>query len=213
MSSHHVVREAQEPALLILQASALNYDHVSPLLEWSPTIVVTAEALPHVLEQGIKIDVVLCRKNKENEISLLIREQEPVSLISLQEEESFLSAALFFLMQHKHASVNILTSGNSTEQKKIKRQLIAQEFPLNVVLLDEKYRSALYRTGKFVKWLPSGEIITIQPALQEVVVSGSGFSSSLNQTILKESVDLQAAGTGVVSISGPSPFWILEKIN
>ena len=213
MSSHHVVREAQEPALLILQSSALSYDHISPLLEWSPTILVTAEALPQVLEHGIKIDAVICRREEQNEISTLIQEQEPVTLISLAEEQDILSAALSFLMQHQHVAVNILTSINSAGREEIKSQLIEQELKLNVVLLDEKFKSALYRSGKFVKWLPSGEIIRLQPAQQEVVISGSGFTASLEQTRLQECVDLETTGTGVVSLNGSAPFWILEKVD
>lgn len=214
MSSHHVVREAQEPALLILQASALKHSHLAPLLEWSPTIVVTAKALPQVLEQGIKVDAVLCPESQQDEISTLVQEQEPISLVSLKEKENTLTTALIFLTQHKHTAVNILTSGNfPTEQEEIKGQLLAQSTSLNVVLLDEYYKSVLYRSGKFIKWFPPGETIRFQPTQRKMLVSCHGFTSTLEQAPLQENVDLKTAGAGMVTISGSAPFWIHEKIN
>jgi len=58
MSSHHFVKEQQEPALLILDTS-VSYETMSPLLEWSPTVLVTELAIDAVLSWGIKVDVIL----------------------------------------------------------------------------------------------------------------------------------------------------------
>ena len=59
MSSHHIVREGQEPALIIANGQACSMDLLNQLLEWSPFIVVLDGALSRVLELGIKFDVAL----------------------------------------------------------------------------------------------------------------------------------------------------------
>jgi hypothetical protein len=42
MSSHHFVRDQQEPALLILALEAFTYDSLGELLEWVPTVICKA---------------------------------------------------------------------------------------------------------------------------------------------------------------------------
>lgn len=59
MSSHHVVREKQEPALLIANGEGCSFELLGQLLEWSPFIVVLDHAIHRVLDLGIKVDVLL----------------------------------------------------------------------------------------------------------------------------------------------------------
>ncbi|RZK41505.1 MAG: thiamine pyrophosphokinase, partial [Pedobacter sp.] len=40
MSSHHIVREKQEPALYIHQLGNFDEEKLGQLLEWSPTVLV-----------------------------------------------------------------------------------------------------------------------------------------------------------------------------
>ena len=48
MSSHHFVKEGQEPALLIMDALSLAL--IEPLLEWAPQVIVCENALRHANE-------------------------------------------------------------------------------------------------------------------------------------------------------------------
>ena len=64
MSSHHFVKEQQEPAVFILDAEHIHLDRISGLLEWVPTILVSEKALDRVLSWGIKIDVILASVGK-----------------------------------------------------------------------------------------------------------------------------------------------------
>ena len=57
MSSHHIIRDKQEPALIIANGEACSLDLVEQLLEWSPTVVVLDGALERVISLGIKVDV------------------------------------------------------------------------------------------------------------------------------------------------------------
>ena len=78
MSSHHIVRDEQEPALLIDDPFALQLDFIELLLEWSPTVVVTANALDEVLHWGIKIDVVIAHISDVKRIKPRIQDQRPI---------------------------------------------------------------------------------------------------------------------------------------
>ncbi|MFN8340999.1 MAG: hypothetical protein U0V64_04955 [Cyclobacteriaceae bacterium] len=57
MSSHHIVRENQEPALVVWDL--VRYEDLAEFLEWSPLVIVTEQSMELVLSWGIRIDVVL----------------------------------------------------------------------------------------------------------------------------------------------------------
>ena len=57
MSSHHIIRDKQEPALIIANGEACSLDMVEQLLEWSPTVIVLDGAIERVVSLGIKVDV------------------------------------------------------------------------------------------------------------------------------------------------------------
>ena len=82
MSSHHFVKEGQEPALFILDNIAFQY--AESLLEWVPLVMVADSVLESVLQWGIKIDVVLQSKYSIEVIEDLIKDQGPVANNSLR---------------------------------------------------------------------------------------------------------------------------------
>ena len=59
MSSHHIVREKQEPALLILGLDDFSEEMLGQLLEWSPTVITTPLTAEQINTYGIKIDVII----------------------------------------------------------------------------------------------------------------------------------------------------------
>ena len=54
MSSHHIIRDKQEPALIIANGEECSMDLLEQLLEWSPTVVVLDGAIQRVIDLGIK---------------------------------------------------------------------------------------------------------------------------------------------------------------
>ncbi len=59
MSSHHIVREKQEPALLVLGLDSFSDELLGQLLEWSPTVIVTELTAERINAYGIKIDWII----------------------------------------------------------------------------------------------------------------------------------------------------------
>jgi thiamine pyrophosphokinase len=56
MSSHHIVREKQEPALLVLSLTDFSFELLGQLLEWSPTLIAITETAIQLHENQIKVD-------------------------------------------------------------------------------------------------------------------------------------------------------------
>ncbi|MGE8379571.1 MAG: hypothetical protein ACN6PN_14505, partial [Sphingobacterium sp.] len=61
MSSHHIVRENQEPALLIEDLFLIDEEDLGQLLEWSPTIVIENNMVDPLDARGYKFDIVFAQ--------------------------------------------------------------------------------------------------------------------------------------------------------
>src|SRR5688572_32852819 len=106
MSSHHFVKEGQEPALFILDTIAFQY--VESLLEWVPLIMVADRALEHVLQWRIKIDIVLQREYTFETLECLIKDQGPVQTLRCGKDD-VVEKGFQYLILNGYDVVNLLS--------------------------------------------------------------------------------------------------------
>jgi thiamine pyrophosphokinase len=81
MSSHHIVRDDQEPALIIANGAACSQELMGQLLEWSPRIIALDSAIDRVAALGIKVDVVLGDFDRDFNPQHYLEEQFPLEII------------------------------------------------------------------------------------------------------------------------------------
>ena len=185
MSSHHFVKEDQEPALLILDSDAIPFEKVQELLEWSPLVIVSYSSLDMVLSWGIKIDVLLA--STDNDIAQLVIDQAPIQVITSSSTENEFDAACKFLMDRKQINLNVIASQAQ------KYFTIAASFlnKVNIVLFDSKGRWHFVGNGSYSKWLSAQSIV----------------HTFINNIIEKNDV----LETGIFEIELKEPFWIGEE--
>jgi thiamine pyrophosphokinase len=147
MSSHHIVRENQEPALLVADFGALDREDLDQILEWSPTVITDLANLDFFLAEEIKVDIVFGDK-PEGTL------QEAIKF--LEAKENFVAQALSYLIDHNFKAVNIM-SGDRVEAT----YTYAEE--INIVIFCQGKRCAFFR-NQFEKWKPKGEIIYVDEA-------------------------------------------------
>ena len=88
MSSHHIVREKQEPALLIANGEQCSMDLMNQLLEWSPTVIVLDGAIDSVIDKGIKVDILLGDfDSQEMDLQTIKESQHPIRIIHTPDQE------------------------------------------------------------------------------------------------------------------------------
>jgi thiamine pyrophosphokinase len=182
MSSHHIIREDQEPALLILDATLIPVERIQELLEWSPTVMVSEEALPEVLTWGIKIDVVIAHHTNVQMLTTSLHDQFPLKIISYRQKGEELSTALNFLIASKQKAVNILSAVKLEEFEKFSS--------LDISVFHADLRWMFIRSGHFEKWLPAGKSLRLHPALSEP--------------------DIVAKQDGVIVLHREGGFWVSE---
>jgi thiamine pyrophosphokinase len=146
MSSHHVVREKQEPALLVLGLDTFSDELLGQLLEWSPTVIVTQETAESVNAYGIKIDWIIANEvddHLQSDIKLM-----PVGNDTLAE------AALKYLVTYGYPAVNIIT-----DDLQLKDYLFYID-KINMVIFHDNKKIYAVNSG-FSKWKPAGETIEL----------------------------------------------------
>jgi thiamine pyrophosphokinase len=158
MSSHHIVREKQEPALLILGLENFSGEHLGQLLEWSPTIITTPLTAEKVIIAGIKIDKIFT--NNTNEAYL----QSDIELIE-QDNCTESEAALKYLVKHGYPAVNVVT-----DELPLADYLLYVD-QIDIVIYYNNKKTYAIKSG-FSKWKPGGESIEILSAVNELRTVG-----------------------------------------
>ena len=155
MSSHHFVREGQEPALFILEKSTFHF--AEPLLEWVPLIMVADQVLEDVLQWGIKIDVVVQHHLPVSKVEELIIDQQPVQILSADQDEIILKG-LHFFVENNYEAVNLIGSPDENVFQVVE-QLAGR---LQVGIYDQHAKWSFIESGIFEKWMPAGHIFFVR---------------------------------------------------
>lgn len=197
MSSHHFVREGQEPALFIVEPIALQVTQT--LLEWVPMVLVAEGALDQVLAWGIKIDAVLSTGSAgTTALSQKLAGQGPIKLISVETDDMLIRDGLCYLMKNRQESVNI--TALSLDGVMHEAVHYGNRLQLNVIDARQKWCAIVAR--RFEKWLPVGAILEVKQSQTEQDIEISGLERKPGY--------FEAVNTGVVAIHSPHLFWVGE---
>ncbi|MCU0451893.1 MAG: hypothetical protein MUC97_18940 [Bernardetiaceae bacterium] len=151
MSSHHFVREAQEPALLLV-GPGVSYATLAQLLEWVPTVLVCPPALEWALALGIKMDGVVAPPTLLAEWGPRLAHQQP--LLQLPAAQNPEATALRHLWQTGHQAVNVVGPW-SPPLWPPQWNAWATEGPL--VLYAPGWRG-IWAVGQYAKWVAAGTL-------------------------------------------------------
>ncbi len=160
MSSHHVVREKQEPALLIVNFDGFDEENLGQLLEWSPTVMVAANMYEHIASLGIKIDLVIEKENHH------IDYQEHIKILSSGDDT--IETALKYLVAETYPAVNVITDHFTSKDFLFFADLI------DLVIFTPQQKIYPVKSG-FTKWKPALESFYL-PVSQSTPIETVGLS-------------------------------------
>ena len=165
MSSHHIVRDDQEPALIIANGASCSEELIGQLLEWSPLVIVLDSAMDRVLELGIKIDVLLgdfdCDFNQE----IYLEKQYPLEIVHTpNQDKTDLDKAFDYLIAKGHKAVNVVWATGKRADHTITNitNIVAYRNQLKIVVLDDHSKVFLLQK-KYEKWYPKNTTISLIP--------------------------------------------------
>jgi hypothetical protein len=202
MSSHHFVKEQQEPAVFILNTEELNFDIVSPLLEWVPTVLVWQDCLETVLSWGIKLDVILATEEFQNDHLHLLQEQYPVKFLTVN-SENVLEEGLSYLISTQHSAVHLVGLSHVHCL-----DLTAKLELLDLTIMDGRWKYYPVKSGKFKKWFAESTIQILGKEGMPLEISNENGKFMLPLIYLSQ-VEVPE---GITEILGSEVFWIGEQI-
>ncbi|WDF78356.1 thiamine diphosphokinase [Mucilaginibacter sp. KACC 22773] len=158
MSSHHIVREKQEPALLVLGIDNFEEELLGQLLEWSPTVITTPDTAEKLNSFGIKIDWIITDDDGA------VFTQSDVRLIAAG-NSNITQAALKFLTINNYPAVNVITDDLELSD------FLPYADKINLVIFNARQKIYPVTSG-FSKWKPADEQIELLSPTRALKYSG-----------------------------------------
>lgn len=207
MSSHHIVRDDQEPALIIANGAACSTELLGQLLEWSPLVIVLDSAIDRVLELGIKVDVLLGDFDRGFDAEKYKEAQYPIEIIHApNQDKTDLEKAYDYVIERKIPAVNVVWATGKRPDHTLNNfsTLVKYRNFLKIVVLDDYSKSYLL-PNTFSKWYTKNTIISLMPIGKVENISTTNLQFSLeNETLemgYRSGTSNHVVEDGIVSIS------------
>lgn len=165
MSSHHIVRDDQEPALIIANGASCSFELLGQLLEWSPVVVVLDNAIDRVLQLDIKVDVLLGDFDDDFNPEIYKEKQFPLEIVHTpNQDKTDLEKAFDYLIEKGHQAVNVVWATGKRADHTITNitNIVSYRHKLKIVILDDHSKIFLLPT-KFEKWYTKATPISLIP--------------------------------------------------
>ncbi|GAB3910260.1 thiamine diphosphokinase [Larkinella knui] len=165
MSSHHIVRDKQEPALLIANGESCDPELLGQLLEWNPFVVVLDNAIWRVLDLEIKVDALLGDFDYQPDFELIRERQYPIEIIHTPDQnKTDLDKGIEFLIERGFPAVNIVWATGRRADHTITNMtnIIRYKDRIKLVMVDD-HSKITPLTGSFEKWYAKGTPISLIP--------------------------------------------------
>lgn len=217
MSSHHIVKEKQEPALIIANGEACSEELLGQLLEWSPFIVVLDQAIYRVLDLGIKVDVWMGDFDQQHDFDAIAERQHPLEIINTPDQEKTdLEKAIDFLIGRGFPAANIVWATGRRADHNITNitNMVRYKDQIRLVMFDD-YSKIFPLSGTFEKWYEAGTPISLIPVGMVEGIETRGLKYNLNDETLtlghRTGNSNEAEADGMVRISAKNGDLLLME--
>jgi thiamine pyrophosphokinase len=165
LSSHHIVRDDQEPALIIANGAACNPELLGQLLEWSPLVIVLDSAIERVMELDIKVDVLLGDFDRGFDADYYKEKQYPIKIVHTPDQDKTdLEKAFDYLCEQNFSAVNVVWATGKRADHTITNltNIVRYRNKLKIVILDDHSKVFLL-PRRFEKWYTANTPISLIP--------------------------------------------------
>lgn len=160
MSSHHFVKDGQEPALVVANGEMCSYGILTSLMEWCPYMVVCDGAYSRIKSMQITPDVVIGDFDSIGEIQKDMHTQ----YLHLEEQESTdLEKAINHLVDKGYTDVNIVWASGKRLDHTINNFATLAKYPdVRIVLVDD-YSRTFILPKSYSKRYEKGQALSLIP--------------------------------------------------
>ena len=182
MSSHHIVRDNQEPALIIANGADCGDELLQQLMEWSPYVLALDGAVHRLLERNIRFDAWLGDFDSGAGVDeMAMSKMGDIQRIWAEDQDKTdLEKGIEFLISKGHVAANIIWGTGRRADHTINNMATLWRYhdQMTLSLLDD--HSRVYPLNRqFKKWYPAGTAISLIPV---------GYASGINSSNLEYSL-------------------------
>jgi len=182
MSSHHIVRDNQEPALIMANGADCGDDLLQQLMEWSPYVLALDGAVHRLLERNIRFDAWLGDFDSGAGVDeMALSKMGDIQRIWAEDQDKTdLEKGIEFLISKGHVAANIIWGTGRRADHTINNMATLWRYhdQMTLSLLDD--HSRVYPLNRqFKKWYPAGTAISLIPV---------GYASGINSSNLEYSL-------------------------
>lgn len=217
MSSHHIVREDQEPALIIANGEPCDAELLGQLLEWSPFVIVLDAAIQRVMHLDIKVDVLLGDFDRDFDFAYYQKNQHPIEIVKIiDQDKTDLEKAFDYLIDKKIPAVNVVWATGKRADHCISNitNIVRYRNLIKIVIIDD-YSKIFLLPKKFKKWYVKDTIISLIPVGNVDGITTSNLFYELNNDNLsmgyKSGNSNHVAQDGLISIEHQSGDLLLME--
>jgi thiamine pyrophosphokinase len=206
MSSHHIIRDKQEPALIIANGEACSMDLLEQLLEWSPTVVVLDGAIQRVIDLGIKVDVWLGDFDHNGKHSFDLENYPLKKIHTPDQNKTDLEKAFDYLLAEGYPAVNVVWATGKRMDHTLNNfhSLVRYGEQLKIVFFDN-FSTSYLLPKHFEKWYPTGTPLSLMPYGEAREVKSEGLLYELDHPVLvlgqQTSSSNESKSDGIVKIT------------
>ena len=180
MSSHHIVKEKQEPALIIANGESCSEELLGQLLEWSPFVIALDKAIFRVMELGIKVDLWMGDFDENYDFESIRFQQQPIEIINTPDQDKTdLEKAIDLLIERGFPAANMVWATGRRADHSITNMtnIVRYKDQIKLVIFDD-YSKIFVLTGKFEKWYVAGTPISLIPigTVNGIVTTGLKYN-------------------------------------
>jgi len=182
MSSHHYVKEGQEPALIIANGEMCSYDLLVSIMEWCPFVVVLDGAYARVVNLQITADVVIGDFDSIEGLP----ENLTIQFIHIADQETTdLEKALAFLINKGYSDINIVWATGKRLDHTLNNFAIMGKYPEHKIVIYDDHSKAFVLPKSFSKIYNAGDKISLIPINQADGITTSNLMYTLDNEKLE----------------------------
>jgi thiamine pyrophosphokinase len=202
MSSHHYVKEGQEPALVIANGEMCSYELLVSVMEWCPFIVVLDGAYSRVLDLQIRADVVIGDFDSLPKID----QNATTEYIKIDDQETTdLEKAIEYLANKGYTDIAVVWATGKRLDHTLNNFATLGKFSKYKIVLYDNHSKAFVLPKTFSKIYNEGDALSLIPISQAKGIKTSNLKYKLENEDLaygdKSGTSNEVLATGAVTIS------------
>jgi thiamine pyrophosphokinase len=202
MSSHHFVKEGQEPALIIANGQSCSYELLTQIMEWCPYVVALDGAYDRLCELNVFADLVI--GDMDSLKTTTANKKTQIVQIDSQENTD-LEKAIDYLIGKNYRDINVVWATGKRIDHTINNVVMLAKYPNFKIVLYDDYSKIFLAPKAFSKIYKKGDLISLIP----IPSCGEITTNNLKHSLKNESLQLgkksgtsnEVSNTGIVKIS------------